>query len=152
MECYAKEFCMKRIATIATVSAFALLTGCASQNVSQPTAPLNGEVTTNLKADVKVGETITGQSSVNILFGVFKLGGDTQFADGVTYGGGEGGFALGLDPVATAKSAAAFKAVKSSGADLIVAPRYEVSVQDYLVYKAVNVKVTGSKGTVTAIR
>ncbi|HLA32839.1 MAG TPA: hypothetical protein VJ047_17600 [Pseudomonas sp.] len=143
---------MKRIATIATISAFALLTGCASQNVSQPTAPLNGEVTTNLKADVKVGETITGQSSVNILFGVFKLGGDTQFADGVTYGGGEGGFALGLDPVATAKSAAAFKAVKSSGADLIVAPRYEVSVQDYLVYKAVNVKVTGSKGTVTAIR
>ena len=143
---------MKRIATIATLSAFALLTGCASQNVSQPTAPLNGEVTTNLKADVKVGETITGQSSVNILFGVFKLGGDTQFADGVTYGGGEGGFALGLDPVATAKSAAAFKAVKSSGADLIVAPRYEVSVQDYLVYKAVNVKVTGSKGTVTAIR
>lgn len=143
---------MKRIASIAAISTLALLTGCASQNVSQPTAPLNGEVTTDLKAEVKVGETITGQSSVNILFGVLKLGGDTQFADGVTYGGGEGGFALGLDPVATAKSAAAFKAVKSSGADLIVAPRYEVSVQDYLVYKAVNVKVTGNKGTVTAIR
>ncbi|HWV10667.1 MULTISPECIES: hypothetical protein [unclassified Pseudomonas] len=143
---------MKRIASIAAISTLALLTGCASQNVSQPTAPLNGTVKTNLKADVKVGETITGQSSVNILFGVFKLGGDTQFADGVTYGGGEGGFALGLDPVATAKSAAAFKAVKSSGADLIVAPRYEVNVQDYLVYKAVNVKVTGNKGTVTSIR
>lgn len=143
---------MKRIASIAAISTLALLTGCASQNVSQPTAPLNGSVKTNLKADVKVGETITGQSSVNILFGVFKLGGDTQFADGVTYGGGDGGFALGLDPVATAKSAAAFKAVKSSGADLIVAPRYEVNVQDYLVYKAVNVKVTGNKGTVTSIR
>jgi len=143
---------MKRIASIAAISTLALLTGCASQNVSQPTAPLNGTVKTNLRADVKVGETITGQSSVNILFGVFKLGGDTQFADGVTYGGGEGGFALGLDPVATAKSAAAFKAVKSSGADLIVAPRYEVNVQDYLVYKAVNVKVTGNKGTVTSIR
>lgn len=143
---------MKRIASIAAISTLALLTGCASQNVSQPTAPLDGSVKTNLKADVKVGETITGQSSVNILFGVFKLGGDTQFADGVTYGGGEGGFALGLDPVATAKSAAAFKAVKSSGADLIVAPRYEVNVQDYLVYKAVNVKVTGNKGTITSIR
>ncbi|MGE8497627.1 MAG: hypothetical protein ACN6O6_08985 [Pseudomonas sp.] len=143
---------MKRIASIAAISTLALLTGCASQNVSQPTAPLNGSVETNLKADVKVGEIITGQSSVNILFGVFKLGGDTQFADGVTYGGGEGGFALGLDPVATAKSAAAFKAVKSSGADLIVAPRYEVNVQDYLVYKAVSVKVTGNKGTVTSIR
>jgi hypothetical protein len=143
---------MKRIATIATLSALALLTGCASQNVSQPTAPLNGEVTTNLKADVKVGETITGQSSVNILFNVFKLGGDSQFADGVTYGGSEGGFALGLDPVASAKSAAAYKAVTTSGADLIVAPRYDVHVEDYFVYKTVNVKVTGKKGTVTAIR
>jgi hypothetical protein len=143
---------MKRIATIATLSALALLTGCASQNVSQPTAPLNGEVTTNLKADVKVGETITGQSSVNILFNVFKLGGDSQFADGVTYGGSEGGFALGLDPVASAKSAAAYKAVTTSGADLIVAPRYDVHVEDFFVYKTVNVKVTGKKGTVTAIR
>lgn len=107
---------------------------------------------TNLKADVKVGESISGQSSVNIQFGVFKLGGDTQFADGVTYGGGEGGFALGQDPVASAKSAAAYRAVTASGADVIVAPRYEVNVQDYFVYKTVNISVTGKKGTVIAIR
>lgn len=143
---------MKHVAYAAAFSALALLTGCASQNVSQPTAPLNGTVDTGLKADVKVGESISGQSSVSILFNVFKLGGDSQFADGVTYGGGEGGFALGLDPVASAKSAAAYKAVTSSGADLIVAPRYEVNVEDYFVYKTVNVKVTGKKGTVTAIR
>lgn len=143
---------MKHLASIAAISALALLTGCASQNVSQPTLPLGGSVETGLKADVKVGETITGESSVNILFSVFKLGGDTQFADGVTYGGGESGFALGLDPVASAKSAAAYKAVKASGADVIVAPRYEVNVQDYFVYKTVNVKVTGNKGTVTSIR
>lgn len=143
---------MKHVAYAAAFSALALLTGCASQNVSQPTAPLNGTVDTDLKADVKVGESISGQSSVSILFNVFKLGGDSQFADGVTYGGSEGGFALGLDPVASAKSAAAYKAVTASGADLIVAPRYEVNVEDYFVYKTVNVKVTGKKGTVTAIR
>jgi len=143
---------MKKLVTVAALSAFALLTGCASQNVSQPALPLGGAVETGLKADVKVGEVITGESSVNILFSVIKFGGDTQFADGVTYGGGEGGFALGLDPVASAKSAAAYKAVKASGADVIVAPRYEVNVQDYFVYKTVNVKVTGNKGTVTAIR
>ncbi|WP_439889234.1 hypothetical protein ACSX1C_09660 [Pseudomonas sp. MBLB4123] len=143
---------MKHVAYAAAFTALALLTGCASQNVSQPTAPLNGKVKTDLKADVKVGEPISGESSVSILFNVFKLGGDSQFADGVTYGGGEGGFALGLDPVASAKSAAAYKAVTTSGADLIVAPRYEVNVEDYFVYKTVNVKVTGKKGTVTAIR
>jgi hypothetical protein len=54
--------------------------------------------------------------------------------------------------VASAKSAAAYKAVTTSGADLIVAPRYDVHVEDYFVYKTVNVKVTGKKGTVTAIR
>ncbi|MBJ7548876.1 hypothetical protein JHC42_18745, partial [Pseudomonas sp. OA3] len=51
-----------------------------------------------------------------------------------------------------AKSAAAYKAVKASGADVIVAPRYEVNVQDYFVYKTVSVNVTGNKGTVTSIR
>ena len=90
-------------------------------------------------------------ASSAVLFGMLKLGGDSKFADGVTYGGGEGGFALGLDPVSSAKAAAAYKAVKASGADVIVAPRYEVDVQDYLVYKAVNVKVTGQKGTISSI-
>lgn len=142
---------MKHVVYAAAFSTLALLTGCASQNVSQPALPLGGAVDTGLKADVKVGETITGQSSVNVLFGMLKLGGDSKFADGVTYGGGEGGFALGLDPVSSAKAAAAYKAVKASGADVIVAPRYEVDVQDYLVYKAVNVKVTGQKGTISSI-
>ncbi|MNJ65920.1 hypothetical protein D3C77_619600 [compost metagenome] len=72
----------------------------------------------------------------------------------MTYGA-DGGSGLGLaafDPVSSAKAAAAFKAVKSSDADLIVAPRYEVSVQDYFVFKKVDVKVTGSKGSIKNIR
>src|SRR5262245_6376993 len=110
-----KKFWMSAVAAavIATAS------GCTSYNISQPTAPLDGAVKTDLKADVTVGEQISGQSSVNILFGFLKLGGDSQFADGVTYGG-ESGSALGLgglDPVTGTKAAAAFKAVKSSGAD-----------------------------------
>lgn len=126
--------------------------GCTSYNVNQPSAPMDGVVSTDLKADVRVGEPITGQSSVNILFGFLKLGGDNQFADGVAYGGTDGGSLLSFDPVSSAKSAAAFKAVKSSGADLIVAPRYEVSVQDYFVFKKVDVKVTGNKGNIAGIR
>ncbi|MBB2494875.1 hypothetical protein [Aquipseudomonas ullengensis] len=143
---------MKKIAYIAAASTLALLTGCASHTISQPTAALEGAVKTDLKADVKVGETITGQSSLNILFNVIKFGGDSKFADGVSYGASESGFALGLDPVAAVKSAAAFNAVNASGADVIVAPRYVVDVQDYFVFKKVSVKVTGQKGTVTSIR
>jgi hypothetical protein len=42
--------------------------------------------------------------------------------------------------------------VKSSGSDLIVAPRYEVTVNDYFIFKKVNVKVTGNKGSIQSIR
>ncbi len=144
-------------AAIATL--IATTSGCVSYNMSQPSAPLQGVVKSDLKADVKVGESISGQSSTNILFNFFAFGGDTQFADGVVYGaGGGGGGALGglglpiPDPIATTKAAAAYKAVKSSGADLIVAPRYEVNVKDYFIFKKVDVKVTGNKGSISSIR
>ncbi|AYF87974.1 hypothetical protein SA496_04505 [Pseudomonas sp. JS3066] len=132
---------------------FAAMTGCSSYNVSQPTSPLNGNVKTDLKADIKVGEQITGQSEVNILFSFLQFGGDAEFADGVAYGGDSGGgLPFGPDPISAVKSAAAYKAVKSSGADLIVAPRYELSVKDYVVFKKVTAKVTGNKGTIQSIR
>jgi hypothetical protein len=147
---------MKKLWMCAAVATLiATTSGCVSYNVSQPSAPLEGVVKTDLKADVKVGETITGQSSTNILFNFFAFGGDNQYADGVAYGGGSAGGGLGLpipDPVSTTKAAAAYKAVKASGADLIVAPRYEVTVQDYFIFKKVNVKVTGSKGSINGIR
>lgn len=138
-------------ATLAAV--LATMTGCSSYNVSQPTSPLNGSVATDLKADIKVGEQITGQSEVNILFSVLKFGGDSEFADGVAYGAdGGSGLPFGPDPISAVKAAAAYKAVKASGADLIVAPRYELSVQDYVVFKKVSAKVTGNKGTIQSIR
>lgn len=149
---------MKKLWICAAVATLiATTSGCVSYNVSQPAAALDSTVKTDLKADVKVGGTITGESSTNILFNLFAFGGDSQFADGVAYGGGAsgggGGLALPIpDPVSTTKAAAAYKAVKSSGADLIVAPRYEVSVQDYFVFKKVSVKVTGNKGSINSIQ
>jgi hypothetical protein len=144
---------MKKLYLAAAVATLiATTSGCVSYNMSQPTAPIAGSVTADLKADVKVGEQISGESSTTILFGWLNVGGDTQFADGVTYGGA-GGSAIGLpDPISAVKAAAAFKAVKSSGSDLIVAPRYEVNVEDYFLFKKVNVKVTGNKGSINSIR
>ncbi|WP_315809262.1 hypothetical protein [Pseudomonas sp. C9-3] len=131
----------------------AAASGCASYNSSQPSAPIDSQVKADLKADVAVGDTISGQSSVNILFGFLQFGGDSKFADGVAYGGESGGGlgGLGLDPVGAVKSAAAYKAVKSSGADLIVAPRYEVSEENYFIFKKVSVTVKGNKGNIRSI-
>ena len=146
---------MKRLLQMAAVAALiSTTTGCVSYNVSQPSASLSGDVKTDLKADVKVGETISGESSANVLFGWLNIGGDNKFADGVSYGSATGG-GMGLplpDPVSSAKAAAAYKAVKASGADLIVAPRYEVTVNDYFIFKQVSVKVTGNKGSIQSIR
>ena len=143
---------MKKIWMTAAVAAVVLATsGCMSHNVSQPNAPIAGSVTADLKANIDVGDVITGQSSSDILFGVLKISGDSEFADGVSYGGPTPAFSL-PDPVSATKAAAAFKAVKSSGADLIVAPRYAVSVEDYFIFKKVNVTVTGNKGMIKTIR
>ena len=48
------------------------------------------------------------------------------------------------------KSAAAYKALESSGADVIVAPTYKTTVKnDYFVYKELEERVDGYKGTIT---
>lgn len=61
---------MKKLWMPALVAAvIATTSGCMSHNISQPTAPLTGQVDAQLKADVAVGEKISGQSSTNILFG-----------------------------------------------------------------------------------
>ena len=132
----------------------ATASGCVSYNTSQPSSPIDSTVKADLKADIAVGDAISGQSSVNILFGFIKFGGDSQFADGVSYGAesGLGLGGLGLDPVSAVKSAAAYKAVKSSGADLIVAPRYEVNEENYFLFKKVSVTVKGNKGNIRSIR
>ncbi len=139
---------------VALATVIAGASGCVSYNISQPSAPIDSVVRADLKADVTVGEAISGQSSVNILFGFLKFGGDSEFADGVAYGGDGGGAlgGLGFDPVSAVKSAAAYKAVKASGADLIVAPRYEVSEENYFVFKKVAVTVKGNKGNIRSIR
>ncbi|AZC36339.1 hypothetical protein ACTJKT_08180 [Pseudomonas sp. 22526] len=143
---------MKKAFKFIALSTLIAASGCTSYNISQPAAPIDSQVKADLKADVAVGEAISGQSSVNILFGVLKFGGDNQFADGVTYGGDTGGGLGMLDPVSAVKSAAAYKAVKASGADLIVAPRYEVSEENYFVFKKVSVTVKGNKGSIRSIQ
>jgi len=131
------------------------LGGCSSLNVSSNPVPLAGAVQTDIKADVKVGEKITGSSSATkILF--FTLSDDSEYADGMTYGAGVGsgggGPLAGLDPVSSVKAAAAYNAIQASGADLIVAPRYTVKKQDYGVYGTIDVTVEGYKGTIESVK
>lgn len=142
---------MKKVfAAICLGSLVALASGCATHNVSQYPSTVNAMVEAPLKADIQVGERITGASSSSILFGFINLGSDTKYADGVNYGVTGGPLAL-MDPMAKVKSAAAYNALSASGADIIIAPRYTVDVSDYLIYKQIKVNVTGYKGTIKKI-
>ncbi|MDX5628179.1 MULTISPECIES: hypothetical protein [unclassified Brenneria] len=134
----------------AAAFAVSLLAGCSSYNTSQPTSALVGNVESTVKADIQVGEKIQGEATANVLMGFIKWGEGNNYVDGVSYG--TGGALSFADASASVKSAATYNAVKAAGADLIVAPRYEVTTQDYGVFKKIHVVVRGYKGTITSVK
>ncbi|MBY6192287.1 hypothetical protein KUV78_00635 [Marinobacter hydrocarbonoclasticus] len=146
---------MKKALIASTLVLAGAMTGCSSLNTSAPSLPLSGAVATDVKADIEVGEKITGESSsTRILF--FTLGAETEYADGVAYSaGGSGGSLLPFsapNPVESVKAAAAYNAIQKSGADVIVAPRYTVKQDDFVVFGTISVTVEGYKGTITSIK
>ena len=144
---------MKKILIASSLVLIGALSGCSSLNVSSNAMPITAPLETNLKVDIEVGEKISGKASVTrVLF--FTIANDKEFADGVSYGsGGSGSGALPFEnPVSKAKSAAAYKAINQSGADIIVAPRYTVEAEDFLVFGTINVTVEGYKGTIKSIK
>ena len=144
---------MKKMLLLAGIAMIGL-TGCTSVHQGVPAGALQTSVRADHVANVKVGEKISGVSSAKILFGFIKIGGDNQFVDGMSYAGETGGLSgmlpslsKGMDDV---KSAAAYKAITKSGADVIVAPTYKTTVKnDFVVYKELEAKVEGYKGTIT---
>ena len=144
---------MKKVLIASSLILAGALSGCSSMNVSSNAMPITAPLETNLKADVEVGEKITGKASVTkILF--FTIANDKEFADGVAYGAdaSTGGALPFENPVSKAKSAAAYKAITESGADIIVAPRYTVKSEDFLIFGTINVTVEGYKGTIKSIK
>lgn len=143
---------MKKALIASSLLLAGAMTGCSSLNVSSSPVPLNGSVDTDIKADIEVGEKITGASSATKIL-LFTLSDDNEYADGMTYGNGGGGGLSGLlDPVSAVKSAAAYNAISASGADVIVAPRYTVKKNDYVVYSTIDVTVEGYKGTIKSVK
>lgn len=148
---------MKKMLLLAGIAMIGL-TGCSSVHQGVASGALQTSVSADHIANIRVGEKISGESSAKILFGFIKIGGDNKFVDGMSYAGegnGLGGalplpvpsLSSGMDDV---KSAAAYKALTKSGADVIVAPTYKTTVKnDYVVYKEIEAKVEGYKGTIT---
>lgn len=128
--------------------------GCGTIHTSQHSGPMDVRVVAPLKADVAVGEKITGTaSSVNLLW-IFNLGTPDKFSDGVAYDAEakEAPRISWFIPVENIKAAAVYDAVSKAKADVIVAPKYVVEYKDYLLFRTVQVTVTGYKGTINGIK
>ncbi|WP_303291059.1 hypothetical protein [Marinobacter sp. SS5-14b] len=147
---------MKKLLIASSLVMAGALTGCSSLNTSAPSLPLAGGVTTDIKADIEVGEKITGKSSVTQLFGLLTLGAETEYADGVAYGANGGGGSFlpigGVSLTEKVKAAAAYNAITESGADVIVAPRYTIKQEGYGFFGTIDVTVEGYKGTIRSVK
>jgi len=149
---------MKLFQKVCLVFASVVFTaGCTTLNTSQYNGPLHVSVDAPLKADVKVGEKISGNAFVKTLFGFIVLDGANfgKYADGINYGmQNSDSFVAQMLARDNSKlmAAAAYDAVHKSGADIIIAPKYVIEVEDNFFVKKTSATVTGYKGTITGIK
>ena len=132
------------------VAGLALLTGCQTNYINQPSSELNVKAETTVKPVISIGEKIEGMAAVTRTCFIF-INGPGKFAEGVNYGTNDyknnsiSGSIFG-DTIEMAKAAAAYRACAENKADFIICPRYVISVSDYVFYKKVTAKVEGYKG------
>ena len=141
---------MKFNRMLTVLLSFGLLASCASSNQGVPSAELHANLNSTNDAKVTVGKKVTASSEGTVILGFIKLMDDHKYADGVNFSGqGPMNF---LDTAAAIKSAAAYKAMEKSNADVLVAPIYITEVENFFVYKKVKVTVKAYKGTITSIK
>ncbi|HBM16585.1 MAG TPA: hypothetical protein DD381_09635 [Lentisphaeria bacterium] len=147
---------MVRFSGIAVLAIFcALIVGCSTSYLSQPSSPVEVKTVANLEPDIEIGEQIEATATVNRICYMFIVS-DTKFADGVNYGGPYVEESVNEtfwgDTILEAKAAAAYKACAENKADVIICPRYYVVVDTYPFYKHVRAKVFGYKGNIKGVK
>lgn len=161
---------MKRVILPFMFSVVVLASGCVTHTNNTASAPLQVRLNANeLKADVAVGEKIAGQGRMVYLLGLWALPGSSdKFATGVQYDGSvithgailphTSGEATWIPFIETsliehrAVAAATHDALTKSSADVIIAPRYELEKQNYILFSIHEAKVSGYKGTIKSIK
>lgn len=135
---------MNKLIPFALVPTLLVLAGCSSSNHSAPSAYAGPVLSSCLNAETEVGGPISGRSKTTRILGFIKFG-DKEYADGVGYG--VRSFSLGLSDAEDTKAAAAYKAIKQSGADTMIAPKYDVVEYNLLgLYKTTTAVVSGRAG------
>jgi len=138
---------MKKIIMLTTILAITLMMSSCSTTNNQSVISAGVGVAVNTdpaKAEYSIGNKISGSASATYLFGMLPLSEPNSFADGVSGFGGFGGSAK-------VKSAAAFNAMESANADMIINPQYVVTMNKTLLTTTYKATVTGWAGNVTNV-
>lgn len=138
-----------------------MVMGCTSINKSHMNSSIGISVTSPMdaKIDVDMTKKLVGYASGGYLFHLLKVSGDNKFADGINYNSGSGdkGF-IGkvfedFSNVEEVKAAAAYNAIRTSDADVLISPQYVIEEGNWNpFYKLIKVKVTGYPGKVISIK
>ena len=139
------------------------MSNCSNVNYNQLTGNVEVSVKAELDATISVGENISGSGSETVLFFFFRWPGTRYIAESNTVDLNTSspssflasGVTESLNPfniVQHAKGQAVYDAISSSNADIIINPKFTITVQDFLFYKTVKCDVTGKKGTIKTIK
>lgn len=144
---------MVSLKNILAVSAITLsLTACSSVHYSAASAPLQSTLHTHQVADLEIGAPVSASASDTLLFGFISLGSDNTYADGVNYTGNDSKKIKFLDSASKVKAAAAYKAVSSAKADVLVAPIYFTKESNFILWKNIKATVRAYPANIKGIR
>lgn len=137
------------------------LGACSSINKSHMNASIGISISSpmNAKIDVDMTKKLVGYASGGYLFHLLKVSGDSKYADGIAFNspGGDDGILSSvlnsLSKISEVKAAAAYNAIRTSDADVLINPQYIVEEGNWNpFYKLIKVKVTGYPGKVISIK
>jgi hypothetical protein len=138
-----------RAAFLAGLGILGLSMGCTSTHDSKPGFAVNAATSARIQADLEIGEMVEGSANATKILSIVL--GPTEYADGVDYGATAAPQAGILNAILgggdstgdAVKSAAAWNALQPGGYDIILAARYHLVVNDFIVFKSYECTVKG---------
>ncbi len=151
-----KNFAMAVLAGMTAI----IGTGCAYTETNRVGEQVQINMPVLVKPEIETGKNvINGEATVHSILGIFSWGPNTQ-AVGIHYGLESDEKNSVLDALyfstskgeRVARNAAAYEATNSVKADIILAPQYTLTADDYFFYKKINCKVKGYPGFVKGVK
>ena len=143
----------KMFLSLLAIATAVSLSGCFAVHTNDAAAVVKVDVKAHeFKADIAVGKTpVSGEATVHNLFGLISWG-VSSYADDAFCSTSTLPIQLILPATTVAKQGATYNACAEAKADVLLAAKYKLDINDYIVYKAIKCKVTGYPGSIKGVK